>query len=63
MKRRTIAIAASIATLSLAAAPLAAASTDTHRGPEPTRDRSHHVEKRGINKQSRDRHLEVAGRR
>lgn len=45
MRKRTIAVATSIATLSLAAAPFAAASTDKHRSPDKKFEKKHHVEK------------------
>lgn len=63
MRRRTIAIASSIAALSLATAPIAAASADQHKSPDPTRDRSHQVEKK-TEKNSRDgKHIELRSRR
>ena len=52
---RTIAIAGTIAALSLAAAPIASASATTHSG-TPSPDRMHRVDKRSPDKtNSRDR--------
>ncbi len=51
IKSRTIAIAGTIAALSLAAAPIAAASTDAHSG-KSSRDRVQHVDKKSPDKKS-----------
>ena len=62
MRRRTIAIASSIAALSLATAPLAAASADQHNSAIPPRP-LHQVEKK-TEKHSRDgKHIEARSRR
>lgn len=54
LKSRTIAVAGMIAALSLAAAPIAAASVDAHSGKTP--DRVQRVEKKSPDKKnSRDR--------
>ena len=51
IKSRTIAVAGTIAALSLAAAPIAAASTDAHSG-NSSRDRVQHVDKKSSDKKS-----------
>ena len=51
IKSRTIAVAGTIAALSLAAAPVAVASTDAHSG-NSSRDRVQHVEKKSPDKKS-----------
>jgi hypothetical protein len=54
LKSRTMAVAGTIAALSLAAAPIAAASTDGHSG-KPSPDRIQRVEKKSPDKRSPDR--------
>ncbi|MGZ4231380.1 MAG: hypothetical protein ACXVUE_17350 [Solirubrobacteraceae bacterium] len=55
LKSRTMAVAGSIAALSLVAAPIASASIDTHGG-KPSPDRIQRVDKRSPDKtNSRDR--------
>ena len=55
LKSRTIAVACTIAALSLAAAPIASASIDTHSG-KSSPDRIHRVDKQSPDKtNSRDR--------
>jgi hypothetical protein len=55
LKSRTMAVAGTIAALSLAAAPIASASTDAHSG-KSSLDRVHRVEKKSPDKKhSRDR--------
>jgi Ni/Co efflux regulator RcnB len=49
LKSRTMAIAGTIAALSLAATPIASASVDTHSG-KPSPDRIQRVEKRSPDK-------------
>lgn len=56
LKSRTMAVAGTIAALSLAAAPIASASTDAHSG-KSSLDRIHRVDKKSPDKRSlRDRH-------
>ena len=54
LKSRTMAVAATIATLSLVATPIASASLDTHSG-SSSPDRIQRVDKKSPDKHSRDR--------
>ena len=54
MFSRKLAVAGSIATLSLVGAPFAAAATGTHDGSSSSRDRVQHVDRSRDGKQSRD---------
>lgn len=54
-KPRKMAVAGTIAALSLAAAPIASASPDAHSG-KSSHDRIHRVDKKSPDKSSRDRH-------
>jgi hypothetical protein len=53
-KSRTMAVAASIAALSLVATPIASASLDAHGG-SPSPDRVQRVDKKSPDRHSRDR--------
>jgi hypothetical protein len=55
MRSRTLAVAGSIAALSLAAVPIAAASPGGHPGSDSKLDRTHHVDMSRDGKSSRDR--------